>query len=104
MSDPYDTPCHKPKSLKDKRPETGPMMFGDDWCGVFIRGDAAASYVRALDAAIRERNLEPSARRSLEDMRSLLASCQEGGDEFDAFAVQHAEAWWKCVAPGKPSS
>lgn len=23
------------------RPETGPMQFGDDWPGVFIRGDNA---------------------------------------------------------------
>lgn len=30
------------------RPETGPMQFGDDWPGVFIRGDNAAYYARTL--------------------------------------------------------
>lgn len=25
----------------NRRPETGPMRFGDDWTGVFIRGDHA---------------------------------------------------------------
>lgn len=25
----------------ESRPETGPMQFGDDWPGVFIRGDNA---------------------------------------------------------------
>lgn len=28
------------------RVESGPTRFGDDWCGVFIRGDAAACYAR----------------------------------------------------------
>ncbi len=26
---------------QDKRVETGPVQFGDDWPGVFIRGDSA---------------------------------------------------------------
>jgi hypothetical protein len=30
------------------RPETGPMQFGDDWCGIFIRGDNAFLYANAL--------------------------------------------------------
>jgi hypothetical protein len=34
------------------RPETGPMKFGDDWTGVFIRGDNAAGYVTALRALV----------------------------------------------------
>lgn len=28
----------------NNRPETGPMKFGDDWTGVFIRGDNALMY------------------------------------------------------------
>lgn len=37
------------------RPETGPMQFGNDWPGVFIRGDDAfgmAMYLRALIESI----------------------------------------------------
>lgn len=30
------------------RPETGPMAFGDDWPGVFIRGDNAGYYAMIL--------------------------------------------------------
>lgn len=33
------------------RPETGPMRFGDDWTGVFIRGDTAAWYALKLQEA-----------------------------------------------------
>ncbi len=31
-----------------RRPETGPMVFGDDWTGVFVRGDNAYGYAQAL--------------------------------------------------------
>ncbi len=30
------------------RVETGPTRFGDDWCGVFIRGDSAFHYAMLL--------------------------------------------------------
>jgi len=31
-----------------KRPETGPMQFGSDWTGIFIRGDNAGGYALSL--------------------------------------------------------
>jgi len=31
------------------RPETGPMQFGDDWPGVFVRGDDAKYFNMTLD-------------------------------------------------------
>lgn len=31
-----------------ERPETGPMQFGEDWPGVFIRGDNALVYAAHL--------------------------------------------------------
>lgn len=31
------------------RPETGPMKFGDDWRGIFIRGDNAGYYALVLE-------------------------------------------------------
>lgn len=34
--------------LKQTRPETGTMQFGDDWPGVFIRGDNAMYYAMQL--------------------------------------------------------
>lgn len=33
---------------QDDRVETGPVQFGDDWPGVFIRGDNAAYYAMVL--------------------------------------------------------
>lgn len=34
--------------MSASRPKTGPMRFGDDWTGVFVRGDHAAAYALAL--------------------------------------------------------
>jgi hypothetical protein len=34
------------------RAETGPMKFGDDWTGIFIRGDNAAGYAMTLKFSI----------------------------------------------------
>lgn len=34
----------------EQRVETGPIQFGDDWPGTFIRGDNAAHYAWALEA------------------------------------------------------
>jgi hypothetical protein len=45
-----------------KRPETGPMQFGDDWPGLFIRGDDAMARASIL-------------RLVLSDLISDLTSC-----------------------------
>jgi hypothetical protein len=36
----------------DERVETGPIQFGEDWPGTFIRGDNAAYYVMCLEAVL----------------------------------------------------
>lgn len=35
-----------------KRPETGPMRFGDDWPGIFIRGDQAFGIAMVLEQLV----------------------------------------------------
>jgi len=40
---------------KGTRVETGVVQFGDDWPGVFIRGDNAFAYARALNALLEGR-------------------------------------------------
>lgn len=30
------------------RVETGPTRFGEDWCGIFIRGDNSSYYEQAI--------------------------------------------------------
>lgn len=37
-----------PSLESGSRPETGPMQFGEDWPGVFIRGDHALFYSFSL--------------------------------------------------------
>ena len=37
---------------QEKRVETGPIQFGDDWPGIFIRGDNAFGMVMALRSYI----------------------------------------------------
>ena len=63
--------------LEGGRPETGPMQFGDDWPGVFIRGDnALLGYLPAVRVAIEalppERWMEKAQLQGLSD---LLGSC-----------------------------
>jgi hypothetical protein len=65
------------------RPETGPMAFGDDWPGVFIRGDNALMYAKAIDGYLgfmeRQRTVQPNISKSvLEGLRDLLRSCSVG--------------------------
>ena len=55
------------------------MQFGDDWPGVFIRGDDASGYASALRRAV-ERLVEadsPSVNLvGLADLVELLRSCR----------------------------
>lgn len=46
MTDPLKLPA------QPQRVGTGPIQFGDDWPGVFIRGDNAAHYAMHLRTAL----------------------------------------------------
>lgn len=37
---------------QEKRVETGPVQFGDDWPGLFVRGDNALYYAHLLSGII----------------------------------------------------
>ena len=64
------------------RVETGPVRFGDDWAGVFIRGDEALGLALALDQVVPEVyehedvNVQIAA-INLNDLAGLLRSCRE---------------------------
>lgn len=47
-----------PEPPNGKRVESGAVAFGDDWPGVFVRGDVAAFLARDLERALRM--LEPT--------------------------------------------
>lgn len=55
-----------------KRPETGVMQFGDDWPGVFIRGDNAMMFSADLRMFVESGGQYPNI---VSDLTELLASC-----------------------------
>ena len=56
--------------------KSGPMRIGDDWCGVFIRGDDAFGYAWMLEDIL---NKTPDSLRKaeLQTLVDLLFSCRE---------------------------
>jgi hypothetical protein len=76
------------------RPETGPLVFGIDWPGVFIRGDDAR-YLAGTLANIAEgiNDLVPEFRlqkRWLCELSDLLRSCSVVDGKLPEH-LQHAE-------------
>lgn len=67
---------------KYRRAETGPMAFGDDWPGIFIRGDNAAYYAMTLQQFLED----PAGMKDtlwhaqLDNLVSLLSGCIVGPD------------------------
>jgi len=57
------------------RVETGPLRFGDDWPGVFLRGDQAILAGETLDHLLRGGYLDGLHRRALEELVEVLRSC-----------------------------
>ena len=56
------------------RPETGPMQFGDDWPGVFIRGDNAFGYAQALESILFTYKVSDLNRGQVQGLLNLLRS------------------------------
>ena len=68
------------------------MQFGDDWPGVFIRGDNAAAHQLTLAHAIQELKSNPSGRFLVLQLRSLaelLGKSNMHGESFAAGKVQY---------------
>jgi hypothetical protein len=65
--------------LDNARPQTGPMQFGDDWPGVFIRGDDALGYALAVRRAVEtlvEVDSSSVDLARLANLVELLGSCR----------------------------
>jgi hypothetical protein len=63
---------------QEERVETGPIQFGDDWPGVFIRGDNALAYVFYLQNMLEQldkSNCDVFMRCNIEGLIRLLTSC-----------------------------
>lgn len=60
----------------DERVETGPTRFGDDWAGIFIRGDNAFYYAYCLSGLL-SGEADVFQRAAVEDLLKLLQGCNE---------------------------
>lgn len=65
----------------EERVETGPIQFGDDWPGTFIRGDNALNYALTLRNVIQHEQI--SSAFSMLGLQSLL-------NELEASAVRNS--------------
>lgn len=60
------------------RVDSGPLQFGDDWPGVFFRGDDAgpkADIFNALARVMRAHGVPEQYARYLDDMASEFSKC-----------------------------
>jgi hypothetical protein len=67
-----------------ERVETGPVQFGDDWPGIFIRGDQALALACMLDGMAQAPPVgaDPERLRAAAvDLAALLRSCAVGGGD-----------------------
>lgn len=84
-----------------QRPETGLMQFGDDWTGVFIRGDNAAYFAMILRNVL-DGDDSPIARATVEGLVETLTGSDERkhGEETD---IQKLRSWPECQ-PNQPKT
>ena len=85
-----------------RRPETGPMQFGKDWPGLFIRGDHAFQYFMSLEEAIARLKRSGSGDFVLDSvlagLLSDLKSCRVMPGQTDPEAtVQMLRAFGDCL-------
>lgn len=65
-----------PQPENQPRIETGVVQFGDDWPGVFIRGDNACIYGFLLQQLLDDPDIDPLVKLNLGGLPELLLSCQ----------------------------
>ena len=78
-----------------ERPETGPMEFVDDWCGVFVRGDAALYYAQQLHLALELLKDKDQAflEATLKGLADLMGSCYQHAPDSTR---QLLKGWKEC--------
>ena len=82
----------------NNRPDTGPMAFGEDWTGIFLRGDEACYFAFQL-GIILEMNLdiEPIAKKYIEGLQKVLSACNEKDGNFNKKDIQLLKPWKECI-------
>jgi hypothetical protein len=83
-----------------KRAETGPMQFGDDWPGLFLRGDDAFSYGTMLSLILKAKEGEPLGgytKKNLEEFSVQLLAVKVD----DANEPTKLRSFEKCLDDGR---
>lgn len=62
----------------EPRVESGPVQFGDDWPGTFIRGDNAGWYSFLLGQLLEDEKLDLLSKMNLTGLARLLGGCVLG--------------------------
>lgn len=75
----------------EPRVETGPVQFGDDWPGVFIRGDNAFFYCMALRRAVSQLGDRDLDGLMLKGLADLLSSSDLTGISRSSFGSSSGE-------------
>lgn len=74
----------------DKRVDSGPIMFGDDWPGLFLRGKHCHQYASSLRELLLDRpDVGLITKRVLEGLLDDLES--SNADNNDAFPAWHRD-------------
>jgi hypothetical protein len=61
---------------QEQRVETGPVRFGEDWPGLFIRGDNAMNFAYHLETLLDEAEGVEHIALSMAVLRGLLSDLQ----------------------------
>jgi hypothetical protein len=87
-------------SEEQNRPETGVMQFGEDWPGVFIRGDNAAYLAMQLETYINNPDLRDSTfiKLAIEELLELLRNSNVRNIPTDQAndGVQYLKSFLEC--------
>jgi len=94
------------ETMTSKRPETGVMVFGNDWPGVFIRGDGSWNFKNILKSimfrlnnptAKIDENIKADDEIVIKELIGLLGSCSLGPD-FDDKGCQRLKDFNECIS------
>jgi hypothetical protein len=81
-----------------QRPETGPMQFGDDWPGYFMRGDNAVYLGMLLGEMLTSMEPQDNPQRALEiSMLRGLAEGLQSADVHLGASVQKLQPFAQCL-------
>lgn len=82
------------REVPRSRMESGPVQFGDDWPGVFFRGDNALHFSLILGEFLRDHGDEGIQTEVLKGLASELLACRQGSPQTPELLRPYHE----CVA------